>query len=92
MMSEVAADRVGAVAPATGAPSQEELRAEADRLYETYVKPHEQEHWGEYVAVAPDGATVFASSHREALRQATETLAPGNFIFKVGQRAVGTLP
>ena len=92
MMSEATADRVRAVAPATGVPSQEEMRAEADRPYEAYVKPHEQEHWGEYVAVTPDGETIFASSHREALRQATETLAAGNFIFKVGQRAVGTLP
>lgn len=72
-------------------PSQQELRAEADRLYETYVKPLEREHWGEFVAVSSDGKMVRSLSHRDAVRQAAETLGHGNFLFKVGERVVGTL-
>lgn len=71
--------------------SQAELRAEADRLYETFVRPYEPNRWGEFVAVAPDGTVVFAASYRDVIRLATETLGGGNFVFKIGERAVGTI-
>ncbi len=70
---------------------QQELLAEADRLYDRYVKPLESEHWGEYVVVAADGRMVRDASHREALRRGTEILGPGHHLFKIGDVVVGTI-
>jgi hypothetical protein len=36
------------------------LNEQADKLYEQYGKTLEREHWGEYVAIFPDGRTVWA--------------------------------
>jgi hypothetical protein len=70
---------------------QEALNREADRLYETYGKPLEAEHWGEFVAIAPDGRTLIASTAVEAVLDAQRVFGSGNFIFKIGERAVATL-
>jgi hypothetical protein len=70
---------------------QEALNREADRLYENYGKPLEAEHWGEYVMIAPDGRTVLAATPVDAFMKGSEVLGSGNFIFKVGERAVATL-
>ncbi len=35
---------------------------EDDRLYEQYGKQLEKEHSGEYVAIGPDGQTIFGSA------------------------------
>ena len=78
-------------ATASEPPSQQELKAEADRLYATYVKPLEPEHWGQYVAVARDGRTLLGNSSDEVLRRAAEELGLGNFLFKVGEVVVGAL-
>ena len=67
------------------------LRAEADRLYETYGKPLERDHWGDYVAISSDGQTLLARTSFEAPQQATEAFGLGNFIFKVGERVVGRI-
>jgi len=40
--------------------SQVDLLQQSDQLYARYVKPLEQAHTGEYVAVAPDGRLVLA--------------------------------
>jgi hypothetical protein len=70
---------------------QEALNREADRLYATYGKPLESEHWGEYVMIAPDGRMVLAATAVDAFINGSAKLGSGNFIFKVGERAVATL-
>ena len=40
------------------AASGEPLMEQANRLYEQYGKPLEQEHWGEFVAIFLDGRTL----------------------------------
>ena len=62
---------------------------EADRLYDQYGKPLEAEHWGEYVAITPDGRTVLAPTLLEAVQQAASVLGSDNHVFKVGERIVG---
>ena len=64
-------------------------QAEADRLYEQYGKPLKADHWGEYIAISPEGKTVLASSLLEVLRAAKATLGLGNYVFRVGERGVG---
>ncbi len=61
---------------------------QAHKLYEIYGKPLEQEHRGEYVAVSEDGK-ILAPTLLQAAEDAGATFGPGNFIFKVGERAVG---
>lgn len=67
----------------------EERRVQADALYERYGKPLEQEHRGEYIAISPGGRTLLGSSVIDVLRNAKATFGPGNFVFKVGPKAVG---
>lgn len=70
------------------APDQERKR-QADALYERYGKPLEQAHQGQYLAIAPDGRTLLGSTMLDVLRGAKAQFGPGNFVFKVGTRAVG---
>lgn len=67
----------------------ETLSNEMDRLYELYGKPYEAEHRGEFLAIAPDGRTLLAETPGEALREAVRRFGSGNFIFKVGEGAIG---
>jgi hypothetical protein len=62
---------------------------EAAHTYEQYAKALEEEHRGEFVAVSRDGQTLIAPTLVAALKQATAKFGPGNFIFKIGERAVG---
>ena len=68
---------------------QERGIAEMDAIYDRYVKPLEEEHWGEFVAVSPDGWTVLGTDREEVSRAAREAFGPGNFLFKVRPRVVG---
>jgi hypothetical protein len=63
----------------------------SNELYERYGKPLEAEHWGEFLAISPDGRTLLASSHLDALTRARDAFGPGNFIFRVGERVVGRI-
>jgi hypothetical protein len=65
------------------------LTRQADDLYARYVKPLEREHAGEYVAVSSDGRTVFAATLVDVMKRAELNLGSGNFVFKVGDIAVG---
>jgi hypothetical protein len=42
--------------------TQEQLTRQSDELYDKYVKPLEQEHRGEFIAVSPGGKTVLAAT------------------------------
>ena len=68
---------------------QEKLRREADRLYERYAKPLEADHRGKYVAVSPAGELILGDTMLEVSRKAVEAFGRGNFVFKLGPRAVG---
>lgn len=64
--------------------------AETDRLYEQYAKPLEQEHRGEYIAVSPSGKTMLGRKLYNLVVDAEREFGPGNFIFKLGDKAAAT--
>lgn len=70
--------------------NQAALEQQSDQLYARYVKPLEEEHRGEYVAVSPDGEVVRAKTLSDVMKQAAQDLGSGNFIFKVGEVVVGS--
>lgn len=67
----------------------EALNQRADELYDQYARPLEAEHEGEYIAVSPTGQVLLGEDLYEVTKMATETFGRGNFIFKLGPRAVG---
>jgi hypothetical protein len=69
--------------------NNEQLKKQADALYEQYAKPLEEAHQGAYVAVSPDGKTVLGATLLEVSKQAKQAFGPGSFVFKVGEKAVG---
>ncbi len=73
----------------TGAVDQQDTARRYEALYERHGKPLEAEHRGEYLAVSAQGDTVLGGSLRDVTEQATARFGPGNFIYKIGERAVG---
>ena len=75
-----------------GTPEQQEERHRAkelgDQLYEQYGKPLEADHWGEYLAVHPDGQYVLDTDREAAHNRALDELGKGYFLFKVGPKSV----
>lgn len=69
--------------------SSEALKQEGNALYERYVKPLEARHTGEFIAVSPTGQVLLGTTMLDVAQRATDAFGRGNFIFKVGQRAVG---
>jgi hypothetical protein len=65
------------------------LLEQSEALYERYGKPLEKTQWGRYVAISQDGSTLTADSVFDLMQQAKIKLGSGNFIFKIGARAVG---
>ena len=61
----------------------------ANELYEAHGRPLETEHRGEFLAVSPDGKTLIGANLRDVTRKASETFGPGNFVYKIGDKAVG---
>ncbi len=66
-----------------------DLERRYDELYEQYGRPLEHDHAGEYLAVSARGETLLGRTFSEVARKATEKFGPGNFVFRVGERAVG---
>ena len=60
-----------------------------NELYQRYGKPLEAHHKGEYLAVSPKGDTLLGATLREVAQEATDKFGPGNFVYKVGEAAVG---
>ena len=59
-------------------------------LYEKHGKPLEEEHGGEFLAIAFDGRTIVGKDDGEVLRKAIEDLGSGNFLLtRVGQLTFG---
>lgn len=72
------------------ATDNQELKKKSDELYERYGKPLEQEHWGKYIAIFPDGRTIIGDTPHEVLDKAVTTFGRGSFVYKIGPRAVWT--
>lgn len=68
----------------------DQLQASAS-LYELHGKPLESDHWGEYVAVTPDGRTLLGYSLSDITWKARKAFGSGVHIFKIGSRTVGRL-
>ena len=71
------------------AASSQQLMKQADSLYKKYGRPLEPEHWGEYVAIFPDGRTLVGPDLLVVSDQALDEFGKGSFVFKVGVKAVG---
>jgi hypothetical protein len=69
--------------------TQQTLLEQSDMLYKRYAKPLEKTHRGKYIAISQDGKTLMADTVIDLIEQAKAKLGPGNFIFKIGERAVG---
>ncbi len=61
----------------------------SDRLYKEYGKPLEKEHRGEFLAVSQKGKMILGTNLLKLAQKASKILGPGNFIFKIGDIAVG---
>jgi hypothetical protein len=69
--------------------AKQSLLEQSDALYERYGKPLEKTHWGKYIAISPTGKKLISDNVLKLMEKAKTTLGPGNFIFKIGDRAVG---
>ena len=67
----------------------DDLERQYDELYERYGRPLEARHRGEYLAVSSRGETILGPTLTEVAQNASDQFGPGNFLFKVGERAVG---
>jgi hypothetical protein len=68
----------------------EDRRKTARALYEQYGKPLEAEYTGEYVVISNSGKTIVGKSLTEVVTNSIEKFGKGNFVFKIGSRAVGS--
>jgi hypothetical protein len=66
-----------------------EIDRRYDELYDKYGRPLEADHRGQYLAISPDGKTVLGATLDEVAEQAEATFGPGNFLYKIGEKAVG---
>jgi hypothetical protein len=68
----------------------EDRRKMARALYEQFGKPLEAEHTGEYVVISNNGNTIIGKSLTEVVTSAIRKFGKGQFVFKIGSRAVGS--
>jgi hypothetical protein len=68
----------------------EDRRKTARALYEQYGKPLEAEHKSEYVVISASGKTIVGKDLTEVVIHSIERFGKGNFVFKIGSRAVGS--
>ncbi len=68
---------------------QDELQQRADELYDRYAKPYEDQNRGRFIAISPEGRVLLGDDVLDVTEQATKAFGRGNFIFKLGPRAVG---
>ena len=65
------------------------IRITAEKLYTKYGKPLEKKHWGQFVAISPTGKIVVARTLNDVSKKARERFGIGNYVFKIGEKAVG---
>ena len=61
--------------------SGQQLIERAESLYVLYGKPLEKEHWGEYVAIFPDGRWVLGSRPRGGVGPGAGSVRRRQFCF-----------
>jgi hypothetical protein len=67
-------------------------KRDADRLYERYVRPLEEQHKGKYATVNLAGETIVAPTLLEAIQLADERFGQSQTItFKIGAKVVGKI-
>jgi len=71
------------------AKTQQELKAEADRRYEAFVRSLERDHWGEFIAVTADGHMILGDDLDDLAIRAHEEFGSGVWMFRVGERTAG---
>lgn len=60
-----------------------------EAIYDRYVRPLEQEHWGKFVAVSLDGRVLLGNDREEVANEALCQFGSGNFVMmRVGLKAV----
>lgn len=69
--------------------ADKEALNQGDALYERFGKPLEAGHWGEFVAIAPDGRTMLGTDMTEVFDKALKEFGGGVHVFKVGPVATG---
>jgi hypothetical protein len=74
----------------TAVSQYEDRRKIARALYEQYGKPLEAEHKGEYVVISDSGKTIVGKSLTQVVVNSIERFGKGQFVFKIGSRAVGS--
>ncbi len=63
---------------------------QAEKVYQKFVKPLEHKYLNKYVAVSPEGKTIFGSTMINVLKQAkTDFGEVTPLVFKVGPKVVG---
>jgi hypothetical protein len=68
----------------------QDRRKTAQALYDQYGKPLESEHTGEYVVISDSGKTIIGKTLTEVMAHAIERFGNGHFVFKIGNRSVGS--
>ena len=74
--------------------TNEEALTQGEELYERYGKPLEAEHWGEFIAIYPDGRTVLGEKDEhmdDVFFRAYDELGSGFHLFRIGPRSVGRM-
>ena len=66
-------------------------KSESDKMYQKFVKPLEKDHWGKFIAITPKGEFLIQSDLLQATIKGIEKLGSGNFVFKIGEKAVGRI-
>jgi hypothetical protein len=61
-----------------------------DRLYERLGKPLEAEHWGKFIAITEGGEYLVRENLIDLLEAADDAFEETPFVFKIGEKAVGT--
>lgn len=77
------------MAAAPNGSQDEDLDRKLDELYARFGKPFEATHVGAYLAISPGGQTVVGSTLLEVMQRADAQFGKGNFLYKIGERAVG---
>jgi len=69
---------------------EQQRLAIGDALYEQLGKPLEAEHWGKFIAITEEGQYLVRDSLLDTLEAADAAFSDTPFVFKIGEKAVGT--
>jgi len=70
---------------------RDEQVSEFERVYETYGRPLEGEHWGQYLAVSPRDDWVIGDDPLSLSQQASQALGSGGYVYRIGEIDLGRI-